>query len=61
MNAVYQYFPEYAAQHNLAELAGRNDGIGQLFRSQGINVDLKSNPERLIAMSAQAGTTFINF
>lgn len=61
MNAVYQFFPEYAAQHNLAELAGRNDGIGQFFRSLGINVDLKSDPGRLIAMSAQAGTTFIHF
>lgn len=28
MNAIYQYHPEYAAQHNLAEQMGWNDGAG---------------------------------
>lgn len=61
MNAVYQHFPEYAAQHNLAEQAGLNDGLGQFLHTQGINVELKSDPERLISLIAEAGTQYIDF
>lgn len=61
MNAVYQHFPEYAAQHNLAEQAGLNDGLGQFLHTQGINVELKSDPERLISLTAEAGTQYIDF
>lgn len=61
MNAVYQYFPEYAAQHNLAEQAGLNDGLGQFLHTQGIDVELKSDPERLISLTTQAGTQYIDF
>lgn len=61
MNAVYQHFPEYAAQHNLAEQAGLNDGLGQFLHTQGIDVELKSDPERLISLTAEAGTQYIDF
>ena len=61
MNAVYQHFPEYATQHNLAEQAGLNDGMGQFLHTQGINVELKGAPERLISLTAQAGTQYIDF
>ena len=61
MNAVYQHFPEYAAQHNLAEQAGLNDGLGQFLHTQGIDVELKSAPERLISLTAEAGTQYIDF
>lgn len=61
MNAVYQHFPEYVAQHNLAEQAGLNDGLGQFLHTQGIDVELKSDPERLISLTAQAGTQYIDF
>lgn len=61
MNAVYQHFPEYAAQHNLAEQTGLNDGLGQFLHTQGINVELKSDPERLISLTAEAGTQYIDF
>lgn len=61
MNAVYQHFPEYAAQHNLAEQAGLNDGLGQFLHTQGINVELKSIPEQLISLTSQAGTQYIDF
>ena len=61
MNAVYQHFPEYAAQHNLSEQAGLNDGLGQFLHTQGINMELKSAPERLICLTAEAGTQYIDF
>lgn len=61
MNAVYQHFPEYAAQHNLAEQAGLSNGLGQFLHTQGIDVELKSDPERLISLTAQVGTQFIDF
>lgn len=61
MNAVYQHFPEYAAQHNLAEQAGLNDGLGQFLHTQDIDVELKSDPERLISLTAEAGTQYIDF
>lgn len=61
MNTVYQHFPEYAAQHNLAEQTGLNDGLGQFLHTQGINVELKSDPERLISLTAEAGTQYIDF
>lgn len=41
--------------------AGLNDGLGQFLHTQGIDVELKSDPERLISMTAQAGTQFIDF
>jgi len=61
MNAIYQFHPEYAAQHNMNEQAGRNDGVGLLLRSMGADVELQSNPERLISLTEQTGTEFITF
>ena len=61
MNAIYQRFPEYAAQHNLAEQAGLNDGLGQFLHTQGIDVTLNSSPDRLIFLTDQAGKVYIDF
>ena len=61
MNAIYQRFPEYAAQHNLAEQAGLNDGLGQFLHTQGIDVTLNSSPDRLIFLTAQEGEEYIDF
>lgn len=61
MNAVYQYHPEYAAQHNLAEQAGLNDGLGRFLRTMGLDAELHSSPERLLSLTDQAGTEFIHF
>lgn len=61
MNAVYFYHPEYAAQHNLIEQAGRNDGLGWFLHTQGIDVELKSSPERLLSLTPKAGMQFIDF
>lgn len=61
MNAVYLYHPEYAAQHNLAEQVGLNDGLGRFLHTMGLEVELHSSPERLLSLTAQAGTEFIDF
>lgn len=61
MNAVYLHHPEYATQHNLAEQAGINDGLGRFLHTMGLEAELHSSPERLLALTAQAGTEFIDF
>lgn len=61
MNAVYLHFPEYAAQHNLAEQAGLNNGLVQFLHTQGIDLEPRIDSERFLSLSAQAGTTFIDF
>lgn len=61
MNAIYQRFPEYAAQHNLAEQTGLNDGLGQFLHTQGIDVTLNGSPDRLIFLTDQAGKAYIDF
>lgn len=55
MNAIYLYHPEYAAQHNLAEQMGQNDGAGRFLQAQGFDLEPKSAPERFIAMSGGKG------
>ena len=61
MNAIYQFHPEYAAQYNVAEQAGLNDGFSLFLHMLGINEEPQTYPERLIALTAQAGTEFIEF
>lgn len=61
MNAVYQFHPEYAAQHNLAEQARLNDGLGLLLHTQGIHVELKSDPQRILSFTDRIGTQSIDF
>lgn len=61
MNAVYQHFPEYAAQHNFAEQAGLNNGLAQFLHTQGIDLEPRIDPERFLSLSAQAGAAFIDF
>lgn len=61
MNAVYEFHPEYAAQHNMNEQAGLNDGMGLFLQILGNDVELESTPERLISLTDGAGTGFIDF
>lgn len=61
MNAVYLHFPEYAAQHNLAEQAELNNGLAQFLHTQGIDLKPRIDPERFLSLSAQAGAAFIDF
>lgn len=61
MNAIYKFHPEYAAQHNMNEQAGLNDGMGLFLQILGNEVELESAPERLISLTEGAGTEFIDF
>ena len=61
MNAVYLHFPEYAAQHNLAEQAGLNNGLAQVLHTQGIDLELRIDPKRFLSLNAPAGAAFIDF
>lgn len=61
MNAIYQFHPGYAAQYNIAEQAGLHDGLSQFLLMLGIDVEPQIVPERLITLTAQAGTEFIDF
>lgn len=61
MNAIYQFHPEYVAQYNVAEQAGLNDGFDQFLHMLGIDAEPQNSPERFIALTAQAGTEFIDF
>lgn len=61
MNAIYQFHPEYAVQHNVAEQAGLNDGFIQFFHMLDIDIEPKISHERLISLTAQAGTEIIDF
>lgn len=61
MNAIYQFHPEYAVQHNAAEQVGANDGFRQLLHMLNIDVEPKISHERLISLTAQTGTEFIDF
>lgn len=61
MNAIYQFHPEYAAQHNIAEQAGVNDGFSVLLTTLGVETEPQISPERIISLTEQAGTKFIDF
>ena len=61
MNAILEYWPEYAVSFNAHEQAGLNDGAGLFLRSLGIEVDLSSYVDRMITLTPGAGTDYIMF
>lgn len=61
MNAIYQFHPEYAVQHNVAEQAGANDGFSRFLHMLGIDAEPKISHEQLISLTVQVGTEFIDF
>ena len=61
MNAILEYWPEYAVSFNAHEQAGLNDGAGLFLRSLGIEVDLSSSVDRMITLTPGAGTDYIMF
>lgn len=61
MNAVWARFPEYAAAHNMREQWGRNDGFGMMLRALGIEAELQSAPENMVALAPDSGTRFLTF
>ena len=61
MNAILEYWPEYAVSFNAHEQAGLNDGAGLYLRSLGIEVELSSSVDRMITLTPGAGTDYIMF
>ena len=59
MNAIWEYFPDYAAAYNLAEQRGLNS-ISQTLLDIVDEIDLDVRPEKMIALTPGAGTDFID-
>jgi len=57
-NAIWRYFPEYAANYNLQEASGQHDLAGLLLNDLKIPVDLTRSNEKMIAMSPDMDTEF---
>ena len=61
MNAILEYWPEYAVSFNAHEQAGLNDGAGLLLRSIGIEVELSGSEEHMISLTPGAGIDFLRW
>ena len=61
MNAIWKYYPEYAASHNLEEQFGANDLLGVILNTMGEDVELSGSVENVISMSPHAGTNFFQW
>ena len=61
MNAILEYWPEYALSFNAHEQAGLNDGVGLFLRSMGIEVELSGTVERVISLTPGAGIDFLRW
>lgn len=61
MNYIWANFPEYAATYNMQNQMGLHDTLGLLMNALGEATELKNNPEKVIAISANAGLDFLTF
>lgn len=61
MNAILEYWPEYAVTFNAHEQAGLNDGAGLFLRSMGVEVELRGSVERMITLTPGVGTDFLRW
>ena len=61
MNAILEYWPEYAVTFNAHEQAGLNDAAGLFLRSLGIEVELNGSVERMITLTPGAGTDYLRW
>ena len=61
MNAILEYWPEYALSFNAHEQAGLNDGVGLFLRSMGIDVELSGSVEHVISLTPGAGIDFLRW
>ena len=58
-NAIWEHFPDYAAIYNLVEQKGLNSISGTLSDIVD-EIDLSVRPEKMIALTPEIGTDFIN-
>lgn len=62
MNAIWEYYPEFAMGLNGQEQAGLTDGMGLLLYALGIeDRELEGTTEYMVALTPDAGTDFVNF
>ena len=62
MNAIWEYYPEYAMGFNAQEQAGLNDGIGLLLYALGAeDRELEGATEHMIVMAPNVGSEYIGF
>lgn len=61
MNVIWRDFPEYAAEYNYCEQAGKHDILGNLLRIYEPHHELKSCLERMVSVSLDAGFDFLRF
>lgn len=61
MNAIWQYHPEYALEHNLREQQGLNDMLGLIFNEVGIEMELSGSIENMVALTAEAGVEYVRW
>ena len=61
MNAIWQYHPDYALTHNMREQHGLNDILGLIMKDVGIEWELHSLAENMVALSPEAGTDYIRW
>lgn len=57
-NAIWLYYPEYAAAYNAQEAVGQHSLTGLVLRSIGEPMELSALQEQMIALSPDAGTDF---
>ena len=61
MNAIWQYHPEYALEHNLREQRGLNDMLGLIMTAVGAEVELSGSEKNMVALSAEAGVDYVRW
>lgn len=61
MNAIWAYYPEYAAEYNLMEQFGQNDLYGKMLQKLKISTELKSSVDSMIMHTPQVSTDFFGF
>lgn len=61
MNAIWERFPLYAAEHNMREQLGLNDAAGLFWKALGVEVELIRNEEDLIRLTLNKGTDYLLF
>ena len=60
MNAIWTYYPEYAASYNIQELTGQHDTIGLLLKAMGADREWKGAAKHTISFFPQLGIHYLN-
>lgn len=60
MNAIWRYFPEYAAIYNAQVQQGLQDTAGLLLNAVNMQVELEPDIDDVISISPQAGIDFLH-